>query len=277
MRSAPWPALVPPLLVLLASPAAARDLTAARVLQQRTAYWASGGAPVELYVAPGMATTVRLEAFPELRSLVLTEGRSSLQLLPTGSASFILSLPGDFVVGERALISVKLETPELALSLLLVSREDVVDGEVRLVQLRAPSPDELEVDSAAHFLNATSQGHVGLAGKGPWRRGSKVRVQVESILRADSRVFITLVTVSVGRSNGPWRLERARLQALLEDGSQVEPPLLLVSSPSKQVQQRHTLVAPLPARMFRLLLAVEGEGAPEGFFPLPSVEEPPSP
>lgn len=276
MRSAPWTALLPPLLVLLSSPAAARDLTATRVLQQRTAYWVPGGAPVELHVAPGAAATVRLEAFPELRSLELTEGRSSLQLLSTGSASFILVPPGDFAVGERALITVKLGTPELALSLLLVSREDVVDGEVRLVRLRAPTPDELEVDSVARFLNATSVGGVGHAGKGLRLQGSKVLVQVESILRADSRVFVTLETFSVGKGSGPWRLERARLQALLEDGSQVELPLSLVSGPSEQVQ-RHTLVAPLPTRTSRLLLAVEGEGAPEGFFPLPSVEEPPSP
>ena len=90
-------------------------------------------------------------------------------------------------------------------------------------------------------------------------------------------MFVTLVACSVGRSSGPWKLERARLRALLEDGAQVELPLLLISGPPEEVQQRHTLVAPLPARSLRLLLAVEGDGAPEGFFPLSWGEETPSP
>jgi len=66
-------------------------------------------------------------------------------------------------------------------------------------------------------------------------------------------------------------------QVLLEGGSQVEVPLLLVSNPMQREKQRYTLVAPLPERSQRLFLAVEGEGAPEGFFALPSGEENPSP
>lgn len=276
MRSVPWTLLVLPLL-LLSSPAMAWEFPATRVLQQRTAYWAPGAAPVELHVASGVATTVRLEAFPELRSLEVTEGRSPLQLLPTGSTSFILSLPGNFAVGERALVTVKMGPPELALSLMLVSREDVVDGEVRLIRLRPPTPEELDVDSVVRFLQATPEGNVSLMVKGPRLQGSKVLVQVESILRTDSRVFVTLLACSVGRSNEPWKLERARLQVLLEGGAQVELPLRLISLSTNDDQQRHTLVAPLPARSLRLFLAVEGEGAPQDFFPLPSGREPPSP
>jgi hypothetical protein len=278
MRSALWTALALPLLALLSSPAAAREFPVARILQQRMAYSAPGAAPVELHVAAGTATTVRIEAFPELLSLELTEGRATLQLLPTGGASFIISPPGDFAVGERALVTVKLGPPELAVSLLLVSRKDVVDSEVRLALLRAPTLDELDVDSVARVLNATPRGRVSLAVEGPMLQGPKIRIQVESILRLDSRVFVTLVGCPVGKSRAPWKLERARLRVLLEGGSQVEVPLLLVSNPSKRAQQqRYTLVAPLPERSQRLFLKVEGEGAPEGFFPLPWSEERPSP
>jgi hypothetical protein len=278
MRSAPWTALALPLLVLLSSPAAARELPAARVLQQRTIYWVLGTAPVELHVAPGTTTTVRLKMFPELRSLELTEGRSTPQLHPIGGSSFSISPPGDFAVGERALVTVKLGTPAQTLPLLLVSREDVVDGEVQFVQLRAPTPKELDVDAVARVLSATPQGRLSLALKGPRLRGSKVQLQVESILRLDSHVFVTLVGYPVGESRTTWKLERARLRVLLEGGAQVEVPLLIISSPSKGTQQqRHTLIAPLPVRFMRLFLAVEGEGAPEDFFPLPSGEETPSP
>lgn len=277
MRSAPWTALFLFLLALSSSPAEAREFPAARVLQQRTAYWALGTAPVELHVAPGCATTVRLEAFPELRSLELTEGRSTPQLHPIDAASFSISPPGDFAVGERALVTVKLGPPELSLSLLLVSRKDVVDGEVRLVQLRAPTPEELDVDAVARLLSATPQEGLSLAVKGQRVRGSKIRVHVESILRLGSRMFLTFVLHPVGRNSAPWKLEQARLRVLLEGGAQVEVPLLLVFSPTKQVQQRYTLVAPLPERPLRLFLAVEGEGAPEGFFPLSSGGETSSP
>ncbi|HLM46867.1 MAG TPA: DUF2381 family protein, partial [Myxococcaceae bacterium] len=246
MRSAPWTALFLLLLALSSSPAEAREFPAARVLQQRTAYWALGTAPVELHVAPGCATTVRLEAFPELSSLELTEGRSTPQLHPIDAASFSISPPGDFAVGERALVTVKLGPPELSLSLRLVSRKDVVDGEVRLVRLRAPTPEELDVDAVARLLSATPQEGLSLAEEGLMIQGSKVRVEVESILRLGSRMFLTFALHSVRRSSGPWKLERARLRVLLEEGAQVEVPLLLVLTPTNQVQRRYTLVAPLP-------------------------------
>ncbi|HZH75867.1 MAG TPA: hypothetical protein VEY88_07540 [Archangium sp.] len=278
MRSAPWTALFLFLLALSSSPAEAREFPAARVLQQRTAYWALGTAPVELHVAPGCATTVRLEAFPELRSLEPTEGRSIPQLHPIDAASFSISPPGDFAVGERALVTVKLGPPELALSLLLVSRKDVVDGELRLVRLRAPTPEELDVDAVARLLSATPQEGLSLAEEeGLMMQGSKVRVEVESILRLGSRMFLTFALHSVRRSSGPWKLEQARLRVLLEEGAQVEVPLLLVLTPTNQVQRRYTLVAPLPERPLRLFLAVEGEGAPEGFFALSSSEKRSSP
>ena len=277
MRSDLWPALVLPLLALLSSPAAAQERPAARVLHPRTVHWVPGAAPVELHVAAGTPTLVRLMAFPELVSLELTEGLPPIQLLPAGGASFVLSPSGDFAVGERALVTVKLGPPDLVLTLLLVSREDDVDGEVRLVRLRAPTPAELDVDSVARWLNAAPQGRVSLAVEGPWLQGSKVQVHVESILRLASRVFVTLAVCRGGRSKEPWKLERARLQVLLEGGAQVEVPLLLVPNPMRRDKQRYTLVAPLPERSRRLFLAVEGLDLPEGFFPLPSGEETPSP
>jgi hypothetical protein len=277
MRSPPWPALVLLPLSLLSSLAVAREFPTARVLHQRTVHWVPGTAPVELHVAAGVATRVRLEAFPELVSLELTEGRSSVQLLPAGGSSFVLSPSEDFAVGERALVTVKLGQPDRVLSLLLVSREDGVDGEVRLVELRAPTPDELDVEVLTRVLGATPQGRVGLVVEGPWLQSSTVQVQVESILRLDSRVFVTLAVYPWRKSRAPWALARARLRVLLEDGSQVEMPLLLVSNLLKRDKQRYTLVAPLPEHSRRLFLAVEGEGAPQGFFPLPSGEETPSP
>lgn len=276
MRSIFRPTLILSLLALLSLPAAAQEPPTASLLR-RTVFWAPRVAAVELHVAAGTATIVRLEAFPEILSLELTEGRSPVQLLPTGGFSFIIAPSSDFSVGERALVTLKLGSSDLVLTLLLVSREDMVDGEVRLVRLRAPTPSELDVDVLARVLNATPQGRLGLVVTGPQLRGSKVRVQVESILRLDSHVFVTLAVWRSGKGKEPWMLGRVRLQVLLEDGSQMEVPLLLVSSHLEGDQQRHTLVAPLPEHSLRLFLAVEGEGAPEGFFPLPSGEETSSP
>lgn len=267
-------ALVLPLLALLSLPAAAQEAATARLLHQRSVYWAPGVAAVELHVAAGTSTVVRLEAFPERLALELTEGRSNVQLLPAGGSSFIVAPSSDFAVGERALVTVKLGPPDLVLTLLLVSQKDKVDGEVRLVRLRAPTPAEVDVDALARLLNATPQGRLSLAVKGPWVQGSKVQVQVESVLHLDARVFVTLAVCSRGKSKESWTLGRARLQVLLDGGAQLEVPLLLVSSHLEREQQRHTLVAPLPAHSRRLFLAVEGEGAPEEFFPLPSGKEP---
>ena len=269
------------LLTLLPPLATAQEPSAPPTLRPRTLFWTPGNAPVELHVTAGSATVIHLEAFPEAHPLEASESLPAVRLLPVDETSFVLLPSNDFAPGEQTFLTVKLGPPStLELPLLLVSHKEPVDSLVRLVQLRAPSPEEQSVTAIAQALNATSQKQGSRSVKGPKLRGSKVWVRVESILRLDSRVFVSLVTYSQKSSDmsaAPWKLEQARLRALLEGSVPVELPLLLVSSPPKYGQQSHTLVAPLPARASQLSLCVEGEGTPKGFYPLPLDAEPSSP
>jgi hypothetical protein len=280
MRPVPCTALLL-LLALLPPPASAQEPPITTALRPRTLFWAPGAAPVELHIAAGSATVVHLEAFPQAHPLEPSKSLPGVRLLPADESSFVLLPSSDFAPGEQARLTVKLgPPPALELPLLLVSREEAVDSQVRIVQLRPPSPEEQSVVALAQALNATSQEQGNLTVKGPLLCGAKVWVQVESILRLDSRVFVALVTYSresTGRPAVPWKMEQARLRVLLEGGVPVELPLLLVSSPPMRGQQRHTLVAPLPARAVQLSLSVEGEGVPEGFHPLPLDAEAPPP
>jgi Protein of unknown function (DUF2381) len=276
MPSVPCSALL--LLTLLALPAAAQEPPLARVLHQRTLFWAPASAPLELHVAPGSATLLRLEGFPLPHPLELAEGPPTVRLLPAEEDGFLVTVSRDFAPGERARVTVKLgPPPALEVPLLLVSREDRVDGEVRLVRLQAPTPDSLGVEVLARVLRAAPQGQVRLEVQGPEHQGAKVRLHVESVLRMDSRVFVTLKTWAAGRGLASWRPEKVRLQAVLEDGARVELPLLVLPGPVKGHRPHHTLVAPFPERTLRLLLAVEDEGAPKDFHSVSPDEERPSP
>jgi len=269
------------LLFLLPFPARAQEPSTPPSLRSRTLFWAPGATPVELHVEAGRATVIHLEAFPEAHPLEASMSPLPVRLLPADATSFVLLPSSNFAPGEQTLLTVKLgPPPALELPLLLVSYREPVDSQVHLIQLRAPSPEEQSVVAIAQALNATSLKQGNRTVKGAMFRGSKVWVRVESILHLDSRVFVPLVTYSQESSDmsaAPWKLEQARLRALLEGSVPVELPLLLVSSPPKYGQQSHTLVAPLPARASQLSLCVEGEGAPEGFYPLPLDAEPSSP
>ncbi len=93
----------------------------------------------------------------------------------------------------------------------------------------------------------------------------------------DAQVFVTVRAWATRRRRVSWTLEQLRLQAVLEDGAQVELPLLVLPSPGWGRHPHHTLVAPLPERTLRLLLAVEDEGAPKDFHSVSPSEERASP
>jgi hypothetical protein len=210
--------------------------------------------------------------------LELAEGPSTVRLLPSDEDAFLVAVSEDFVPGERARVTVKLgPPPALEVPLLLVSRKDRMDGEVRLVRLQAPTLESLGVEGLARALQAAPQGHMRLEVQGPEYQGPKVRLHVESVLYLDSHVFVTVVTWTVGRRMAAWTLEQVRLKAFLEDGSQVELPLLRLPEPLEMRRHHHLLVAPLPEHTLRLLLAVEDKDAPRDFHPVSLTEERASP
>ncbi|HSP77069.1 MAG TPA: hypothetical protein VLQ93_00970 [Myxococcaceae bacterium] len=227
-----------------------------------------------LHVASGNATIVRIAGLGESVPLELPENGDLLQFLPLSPSAFVLVPSEEFTVGERLLLTVNRGAE--ALTLTLVSVRDEVDTEVRLIPLRAPTADEMGMVPLAGHLMGAQQGQVSMAGPRPLIRGETVWVRVESVLRLGSRVFVTLSLLGAGRNTGDWKREQFRLRARLEDGVQVELPLLLVSSPSVD-RQRYTIVAPLPEQVRRLELATEARGAPRGFHPLPLGEEEPAP
>ncbi len=171
MRSVPCPA--PLLLVLLALPSAAQEVSPVRLLP-RTVFWSSRSGPVELQVVPGSATFLRLEGFPSTQSPQLAEGPSTVRLLPSEADAFLVTVSRDFAAGERARVTVKLgPPPALEVPLLLVSRKDRGDGEVRLVRLQAPTLESLGVEGLARASRPRPRDTCASKSRGPSTRARR--------------------------------------------------------------------------------------------------------
>lgn len=278
MRPVSW-LLLPWLLISL--PAAAQERAAGQVLQRRTLVAPARPGevpPLELHVAPGVATLIQLGAPLRREALKLPEGTEHIQLGPMGEDSLVILPARNLTDGARVPLTIEAEPGAEPLRFVLITRRDVADVQVRVV--RAPSaPDEDGAELMARSLLEAPDARptlvlprelVELAPRSSLG-------QVESVLWMGRRFFAPLSVRSRKKAAPPWRLVQARMRATLADGILLEWPVRLFSREAGTIRQRHILTGLLPEGASRLEVALDGEDLPGDFQPLALEEEAPRP
>lgn len=201
-----------------------------RELRQGTVLVAGhpGEGPSVLYVAAGTATLVRFEGLVEPRVLLAPDERERLQVAPLGERSLAVAPVKDLGEGERVPLEVTGRTESgspLTLTLVLVTRRDEVDSEA-WVMLPATRPrwseatEEGDVGAVSRMLLAShvpeARPRLALAIPERARFSEQVtglHARVDSVLRVDRHLFVTVAIKNWGVTRRPWRLVRVRLEA----------------------------------------------------------------
>ncbi|MFE8601029.1 DUF2381 family protein [Archangium violaceum] len=229
--------------------------------------------PLELQVRAGVASLLLFEAPLKRGAVTLPEDEKRLQLVPVDDGSLIIVPITDLPEGTQVPLSVETGPGAEPLRFVLVTRPDTVDIQVRVVK-GEPSADEVTLSALARSLLSTADGRATLAV--PQRtvnlQPRVSRGQAESVLWMERRFFATVAMRSRKKGTSPWRLVQARLRATLADGVLLEWPAHLFSGEAGTIRQRHILSGVLPEGASRLELALDGEGSPGAFQPLPLEE-----
>jgi len=268
VRPGPWLLLS----LLLSTVAVARGGSSGPALQRRTLVPPSRPEqvpPLELHVAAGVVTHVRVETLPPPLVPVLAPHGGRIQLVQLDDGSLLLVSSSDLAPGEQVLLSVSTGVGAEPLRFVLVTRRDAVDLQVRVV--RAQDSDEEDgTESLARSLLAAPNARATLAvpqqvvGHNPrWSFG-----QVESVLWMGRRLFATVAVRSSKREVSAWTPAQARLRATLADGVLLEWPARLFPGATRG-RQLHLLTGLLPEGASRLEVALDEAESPGDFQPLP--------
>ncbi len=260
------------LFLLLSTVAAARGGSSAPALQRRALVQPSRPEqvpPLELHVAAGVVTHVRVETLPPPLVPVLAPHGGRIQLVQLDDGSLLLVSSTDLAPGEQVLLSVSTGAGAEPLRFALVTRRDAVDLQVRVV--RASAPDEEDgTESLARSLLAAPNARATLAvpqqvaGYSP--QGSLG--QVESVLWMGRRLFATVAVRSRKKHVSAWTPAQARLRATLADGVLLEWPARLFPGTTRG-RHLHILTGLLPEGASRLEVALDEADSPGEFQPLP--------
>ena len=237
-----------------------------------------GGAPSVLYVAARLSTLVDFEGLVEPRVLLTPELRERVQVLPVGARSLVFVPVRDLAEGERLLLPVmgRTEAGEpLTLTLALVTRREEVDLEARVTfasgwprGARAAEQGELGAVAGMLLTSHAPDPPPKLTLLVPGRtraltRAEGVHAWVESVLRLDGRLFVTIAVEKVNPLSRSWRLVRVRMEAGCRDarrGAEPSLPVLITSGASGPRQQFHTFATLLPEGAKCLSLMLEEDG-----------------
>jgi Protein of unknown function (DUF2381) len=274
----PWTVLL--WVLFVSTTAATRARATGRETRQGTVLVAShpGGAPPVLYVAAPLSSLVTFEDLSEPRALLTPELLERVQVLPVGARSLVVVPGRDLAEGERILLPVtgRTEAGEpLTLTLALVTRRDEVDLEAR-VTLGSGWPGRPETTEqgrqgavagmllASHAPDTPPKLALLLPGKARMlAQASRVQAWIESILRLDRRLFLTVAIENMDLLSSPWRLARVRLEAGCRDarrGTEPSLPVLVTSGAPGPWQQLHTFATLLPEGTRCLALTLEEDG-----------------
>ena len=231
-----------------------------------------------LYVATGTVTRVRFVDLQEPHALPGPELQGRIEVAPLGEDSLVVSPVRDLAKGERLLLSVTGRTAageSLTLTLALVTREDAVDTEawvsqVRTMPLRADVAVADEAGAVARKLLAShgpGANRPRLALDLPRREQTTpyvqgIRASASSILQVDGLLFVTVLIKADWPNATPWRLIRARLETRChqEPPTRAESRPLHITSSVSGREQLHTLTASLPEGVGCLSLLLEEDG-----------------
>jgi hypothetical protein len=223
----------------------------------------SGAAPPVLYVAARFSTLVDFEGLFEPRALLTPELEARVAVAPMGPRSLVVVLVHDLAEGERLLLPVtgRTEAGEpLTLSLALVTRRDEVDAQVSV---------SLATESSRLLLASPEPGtrprmELVTPGEG-WalEKSGGIQAQVESVLRVERRLFVTVDIKTLQRTSRPWRLSRVRLETRCgraRAGAETPAPILITTVALGPRWQRHTFSTRVPEGAGCLALTLEEDG-----------------
>ncbi|WP_239470334.1 DUF2381 family protein [Archangium violaceum] len=225
--------------------------------------------PLELHLAPGVATVVEFEA-PLLAGFeppVCDGGFVQISRLNEGAWVFVATpaLPADAPV----LLTVNAEDGAEPLRFSLVTRGDAVDLWVRVVRAPASTDEDGAELMARRLLDAPdARATLAVPQEVAELNAHDSRGQVESVLWLGRRFFATVAVRSRKKGAPPWRLVQGRLRVMLADGVLLEWPAHVLSGGANAIGQRHVLTGLLPEGASRLELALDGQDSPGTFQPL---------
>ncbi|WP_257461887.1 DUF2381 family protein [Archangium lipolyticum] len=279
MRPRSWTVLL--WVLLVSTTVTAREAWASgREKRQGTVLLAGqpGGASPVLCVAAGLSTLVDFEGLLEPHVLLPPGVEERVGVLRVGARSLVVVPLRDLADGERVLLPVtgRTEAGETrTLTLALVTRRNEVDLTARVVLApgQAQGSETVEgndVDAVARMLLAShepgAQPRLALVIYDEaqiFTRVDDVQARVESLLRMDRRLFVTVAIKSIRRTSKPWQLLRYRLETRCKDarsGVELTPPTLMTKAVGGQQRQVHTFAVWIPEGVQCLALTLEEAG-----------------
>jgi hypothetical protein len=234
-----------------------------------------GAALPVLYVAARFSTLVDFEGLLEPRALLSPELGARVGVAPMGPRSLVIVLVQDLAEGERLLLPVtgRTEAGEpLTLTLALVTRRDEVDAQVSVSLATESSRPEARAEASEGTLLLLASPEPGTrprrelvtpGERGARKRSGGIQARVDSVLRVERRLVVTVDIETRQRTSRPWRLSRVRLETRC-GGARAETespaPVLITTTALGPDRQRHTFSARVPEGAGCLALTLEEDG-----------------
>ncbi len=265
MHARPWPV---PLWVLLVSLLATSQAGATgREPRQGTVLVAGqpGAALPVLYVAARFSTLVDFEGLLEPRALLTPELGERVGVAPMGLHSLVVVLVHDLAEGERLLLPVtgRTEAGEpLTLTLALVTRRDEVDAQVSVSLATASEGTPLLLASPEPGTRPRME-LVTPGESWAFKKSDDIQARVDSVLRVERRLFVTVDIGTRQRTSRPWRLSRVRLETRCggtRAGAETPAPVRITTAALGPHWQRHTFSTWVPEGAGCLALTLEEDG-----------------
>jgi hypothetical protein len=225
--------------------------------------------PLELYLAPGVATVLEFEA-PRGAGVAppACEG-GPVQIRRLNEGAWVVVATATLPSDGPVLLTVNAEDGAEPLRFSFVTRGDAVDLWVRVVRAPASTDEDGAELMARRLLDAPdARATLDVPQEVVDRNPHDSRGQVESVLWLGRRFFATVAVRSRKKGTPPWRLVQARLRVVLADGVLLEWPAHVLSGRANTVRQRHVLTGLLPEGASGLELALDGQDSPGTFQPL---------
>ncbi|PTL77021.1 DUF2381 family protein [Vitiosangium sp. GDMCC 1.1324] len=278
MHPRTWPVALWVFLVTLLAVSEAR--ANGRRMRQGTVLVAGqpGGAPSVLYVAGRLSTLVDFEDLLEPRALLTPELHARVTVVVVGPRSLVIVPASDLAEGERLLLPVAGRTEAgglRTLTLALVTRRDEVDVQARVsFASREPPRVANEEDGgegavARMLLESHEPGTPPrLALVTPKetlasRNSDDVRANVNSVLRMDQFLFVSVSVRTTQVNSKPWRLARARMESgceALPTGGGLPLPVVVTAAVAIGPWQFHTFSTLIPDGVGCVSLTLEEDG-----------------